>query len=82
MAKQSALARTRESVPRVTKTPEALPDLDRLIHERIRLGIISAVTSRGGRVQLSSDNAYNVSVEIPTLGAASITRRTAAAPAR
>jgi DNA-binding HxlR family transcriptional regulator len=45
VARQSALARTRENVPRLTKTPEALPDLDRLIHERIRLGIISALAA-------------------------------------
>src|SRR5579862_8555868 len=53
VARQSALARTRdENVPRQTKgpegllkTPEALPDLDRLIHERIRLGIISALAA-------------------------------------
>ena len=45
MARQSAVARTRENVPRQTKAPEALPDLDRLIHERIRLGIISALAA-------------------------------------
>ena len=52
MARQSALARTRENNPRPTKGPEgllktqeALPDLDRLIHERIRLGIISALAA-------------------------------------
>jgi DNA-binding HxlR family transcriptional regulator len=52
VARQSALARTREeNVPRQTKgheslkTQEALPDLDRLIHERIRLGIISALAA-------------------------------------
>ena len=53
VARQSALARTREeNVPRQTKAPEALakgpealPDLDRLIHERIRLGIISALAA-------------------------------------
>ena len=45
MARQSALSRTRENVPRLTKAPEALPDLDRLIHERIRLGIISALAA-------------------------------------
>ena len=52
MARQSALARTRENNPRPTKgpegllkTPETLPDLDRLIHERIRLGIISALAA-------------------------------------
>ena len=45
MARQSALARTRENTPRPAKAPEALPDLDRLIHERIRLGIISALAA-------------------------------------
>ncbi len=52
MARQSALARTRENNSRPTKgpeglvrTPEAMPDLDRLIHERIRLGIISALAA-------------------------------------
>jgi len=45
VARQSALARTRENTPRATKTPEALPDLDRLIHERMRLGIISALAA-------------------------------------
>jgi DNA-binding HxlR family transcriptional regulator len=52
VARQSALARTRENIPRqpkgpegVLKTPESLPDLDRLIHERIRLGIISALAA-------------------------------------
>ena len=45
MARQSALARTRENISSPIKTPEALPDLDRLIHERIRLGIISALAA-------------------------------------
>ena len=52
MARSSALARTRENVSQHAKgpegllrTPEALPDLDRLIHERIRLGIISALAA-------------------------------------
>jgi DNA-binding HxlR family transcriptional regulator len=52
VARQSALARTRENVSRPVKTaeglrrtPEALPDLDRLIHERMRLGIISALAA-------------------------------------
>ena len=45
MARQSALARTRENIPSPTKAPEALPDLDRLIHERIRLGIVSALAA-------------------------------------
>jgi DNA-binding HxlR family transcriptional regulator len=52
VARQSALARTRENNSRPAKepesfvrTPEAIPDLDRLIHERIRLGIISALAA-------------------------------------
>ena len=45
MARQSALARTRENTSSPTRAPEALPDLDRLIHERIRLGIISALAA-------------------------------------
>ena len=45
MARSSALARTHDNSPRQPKTPEALPDLDRLIHERIRLGIISALAA-------------------------------------
>jgi len=45
VARPSALARTRENTSRATKTPETLPDLDRLIHERMRLGIISALAA-------------------------------------
>jgi DNA-binding HxlR family transcriptional regulator len=45
VARSSALARTRENAPQHTKGPEALPDLDRLIHERMRLGIISALAA-------------------------------------
>jgi DNA-binding MarR family transcriptional regulator len=45
VARQSALARTRENTSSPTRAPEALPDLDRLIHERIRLGIISALAA-------------------------------------
>jgi DNA-binding MarR family transcriptional regulator len=45
VARQSALARTRENPPRPSKASETLPDLDRLIHERIRLGIISALAA-------------------------------------
>jgi DNA-binding MarR family transcriptional regulator len=45
VAKSSALARTRESAPQHIKGPETLPDLDRLIHERMRLGIISALAA-------------------------------------
>ena len=45
MARSNALARTRENPSQLAKRPEALPDLDRLIHERIRLGIISALAA-------------------------------------
>ena len=45
MARSNALARTRENPSQLAKGPEALPDLDRLIHERIRLGIISALAA-------------------------------------
>jgi len=45
VARHSAAARTRETAPRPTKGSEALPDLDRLIHERMRLGIISALAA-------------------------------------
>ena len=46
MARHSALARSQqEERPRPQKGTEALPDLDRLIHERIRLGIISALAA-------------------------------------
>ena len=45
MARSNALARTRENPSQHAKGPEALPDLDRLIHERIRLGIISALAA-------------------------------------
>ena len=45
MARQNALSRTREDLTRQPKTAQALPDLDRLIHERIRLGIISALAA-------------------------------------
>ena len=45
MARSNALARSQDSSSRQPKAPEALPDLDRLIHERIRLGIISALAA-------------------------------------
>jgi hypothetical protein len=47
VARSNALARSQsqEERPRQPKGPEALPDLDRLIHERIRLGIISALAA-------------------------------------
>ena len=45
MARSSALARSHDVSSRQPKAPEALPDLDRLIHERIRLGIISALAA-------------------------------------
>jgi len=41
-----ALSRIPEPAPRQKKTAETtLPDLDRLIHERLRLGIISALAA-------------------------------------
>jgi len=43
---------------------------------------ISAVTSPGGRFQLSAENAYSVSAVTLESGAASTVRRTASAPAR
>ena len=45
MARSSALARSHDNSSRQPKAPEALPDLDRLIHERMRLGIISALAA-------------------------------------
>ena len=45
MARHSALARSQDNSSRQAKAPEALPDLDRLIHERMRLGIISALAA-------------------------------------
>src|SRR5688500_4621719 len=41
---------------------------------------IRDATSRDGRRQLSTENAYRVSVPMPAVGAASTTRRTARAP--
>lgn len=40
-----ALSRVADSAPRVKKQPEAIPDFDRLIHERARLGIVSALAA-------------------------------------
>jgi DNA-binding HxlR family transcriptional regulator len=50
VARSSASARSRDNAARpikegVLKAPETMPDLDRLIHERIRLGIISALAA-------------------------------------
>jgi DNA-binding HxlR family transcriptional regulator len=46
VARSNAAARPRENSPRQIKAPEApLLDLDRLIHERIRLGIVSALAA-------------------------------------
>ena len=47
MAKQGALSRSQETAVRHPKAPETAPvkDLDRLIHERIRLGIVSALAA-------------------------------------
>jgi DNA-binding MarR family transcriptional regulator len=44
VARQTALARVRENEPRQPKGPEPA-NLDRLIHERIRLGIVSALAA-------------------------------------
>lgn len=47
MAKNKAATSTRDPVPQARESrrsqPSDLPDLDRLIHERIRLGIVSAL---------------------------------------
>jgi DNA-binding MarR family transcriptional regulator len=43
MSKTAAVKRSTE--PRPASLPQPLPDLDRLIHERIRLGIISALAA-------------------------------------
>ena len=41
-----ALKRGDDPGPRLSKTtPEAIPDFDRLIHERARLGIVSALAA-------------------------------------
>ena len=40
----SAVPRRREEAPEPARAPE-LPELDRLIHERIRLGIVSALAT-------------------------------------
>ena len=45
MARSNALARTQDHRSRQPKASEPLPDLDRLIHERMRLGIISALAA-------------------------------------
>lgn len=44
MAKQSAVPAER-AVTGVSEKPAMLPELDRLIHERIRLGIVSALAA-------------------------------------
>jgi DNA-binding HxlR family transcriptional regulator len=44
VAKSNALQRPRDGAPRQTKPADApVADLDRLIHERMRLGIVSAL---------------------------------------
>ena len=43
MAKQNALPRERERKTRPTEILGGAPKLDRLIHERLRLGILSAL---------------------------------------
>jgi len=46
VAKSSALSKPRDQAPRQSKAPEApVQDLDRLIHERMRLGIVSALAA-------------------------------------
>lgn len=41
-----ALSRAADPAPRLKKTtPEAIPEFDRLIHERARLGIVSALAA-------------------------------------
>jgi DNA-binding HxlR family transcriptional regulator len=47
MAAKSNLAKTNVERPAlgIVEAPGALPDLDRLIHERIRLGIVSALAA-------------------------------------
>lgn len=51
MAKNHALSSPRVAArpPRAAPAPEpaAIPDFDRLIHERMRLGIVSALTATG-----------------------------------
>ena len=46
MAKSSSAAQRVETVPRATRVADVhLPELDRLIHERMRLGIVSALAA-------------------------------------
>lgn len=46
MARSNALAKPRENTARPSKAPDApVQDLDRLIHERMRLGIVSALAA-------------------------------------
>jgi DNA-binding MarR family transcriptional regulator len=45
VARSNALARTQGNSARHIKAAEPIPDLDRLIHERMRLGIISALAA-------------------------------------
>ena len=45
MARHSALSAQRAPALTVEQTSPAIPDLDRLIHERIRLGIVSALAA-------------------------------------
>lgn len=48
MADSSRAARSgqpRSPLPSVKRSPAKLPDLDRLIHERVRLGIVSALAA-------------------------------------
>lgn len=45
MAKESAMPSPRAARPVPVSKPAVIPDLDRLIHPRIRLGIISALAA-------------------------------------
>jgi DNA-binding HxlR family transcriptional regulator len=45
VARSSALAHSKHNISRQTKSAEAFQDLDRLIHQRIRLVIISALAA-------------------------------------
>lgn len=45
MAKQSAVPQTREKKTRLTQIAAGAPKFDRLIHERLRLGIVSALAA-------------------------------------
>jgi DNA-binding HxlR family transcriptional regulator len=52
VAKESALSSARAAAPPVSKSVTVIPDLDRLIHPRIRLGIISALDTTDGNLSV------------------------------